>query len=322
MKEYSAAEVAELVREAEGRIRPIIRETLLEPSPFYSELTGANVYFKCENLQLTGSFKARGALNKILSLSEAERALGIVTASSGNHGAACAFSLKQVGAKGIVFVPEDASTAKVDAIRRLGAEVRHFGNDSGITEGHARQYAADHGMTYVPPYNDPNVMGGQGTIGLELTRQLDRVDAVIVAVGGGGLISGIAGYLKAVNPDVEVIGCTPDNSKVMYESIRAGEIVDIPSLPTLSDGTAGGIEPGSITYPVCRDLIDHFVAVSEEEISAEMKQFMGVHHMMIEGSAAVPIATLLKEKARFAGKNVVIVLCGANISLATLKAVL
>ena len=185
---------------AEKRIRPHIRETLLEHSPYYSALTGSDIYFKLENLQHTGSFKVRGAMNKVLSLTQSERRRGVVTASSGNHGAATAFSLAKLGGSGIVFVPDNASPTKVQAIERLGAEVRCFGDDTAVTEAHARRFARDNGLAYIPPYNDLQVIGGQGTIAVELTRQLDRFDVVFVALGGGGLISGIAGYLKSIHP--------------------------------------------------------------------------------------------------------------------------
>jgi threonine dehydratase len=162
----------QMVAEAMERIRPHIRQTILDPSTYYSQRTGADVHFKCENLQYTGSFKARGALNKILSLSAEERARGIVTASTGNHGSACAFAMQQIGANGIVFVPDTAVETKLAAIRRQGAEIRIFGTDGIETEEHARSLAAAHGMTYVSPYNDPFVVGGQGTIAVELLRQL------------------------------------------------------------------------------------------------------------------------------------------------------
>ena len=320
--------VPKLVLSAEKRIRSYIRQTILEPAPFYSADSGAQVFFKCENLQHTGSFKVRGALSKILALSQVERERGIVTASTGNHGAAVAYSLNQVGAAGIVFVPEIASGSKVKAIQRLGAEVRYYGTDSAETEIFARQYALEHGATYIPPYNDPQVLGGQGTIGLELSRQLESVDAVFVSVGGGGLIAGIAGYLKNTFPHMQVFGCSPENSQVMAQSVRAGRILGLPSLPTLSDGTAGGIEAGSITFPLCRDLIDEWVSVSETEIAANLREFMSTQHMLIEGSAAVAIAGFKKVAASkkmdgwLAGKNVVILLCGANIGLDQIKEVL
>ncbi|CAB1083355.1 pyridoxal-phosphate dependent enzyme family protein [Olavius algarvensis Delta 1 endosymbiont] len=307
---------------AEQRIRPHIRETILDYSPYYSELFGANVYFKLENLQYTGSFKVRGAMNKVLSLTPAERDRGVVTASTGNHGAATAFSLGKFNAKGIVFVPEDAATGKVQAIERLGAEVRHYGDDGAVTEAHARQFAREHGMTYISPYNDPQVIGGQGTIAVELVQQQDHIDVLFAALGGGGLISGIAGHLKSIRPEIKIIGCSPKNSQIMIESIKAGRILDLPSLPTLSDGTAGGVEPDSITFDLCRELVDNCETVTETEIQENLRQYMQFHHMLIEGSAAVAVAACVKQGRRLAGKNVVVVLCGANIGLDTLKEIL
>jgi len=307
---------------AEDRIRPHIRETILDFSPYYSKLAGANVYFKLENLQYTGSFKVRGAMNKVLSLTPPERERGVVTASTGNHGAATAFSLGKFDAPGIVFVPEDAAAGKVQAIERLGAQVHYHGDDGAVTEAHARQYARDHRLTYISPYNDLQVIGGQGTIAVELAKQLDQIDMVFVALGGGGLISGIAGYLKSVQPDVSIIGCSPENSQVMIKSVKAGQILDLASLPTLSDGTAGGIEPKSITFEMCRDLVDDYETVSEAEIKESLRQYLQVHHILIEGSAAVALAACVKRGDRLAGKNVVVILCGANISVETLKEIL
>ena len=312
----------EMVTEAAERIRPYVRCTILDPSTYYSQRTGAEVYFKCENLQHTGSFKARGALNKILSLPADERLKGIVTASTGNHGAACAFAMQQVGAGGIVFVPETAVQTKLATIRRLGAEIRTYGTDSVETEKHARDFAYLHDMTYVPPYNDPFIVGGQGTVGVELWQQLPELDAVLIAVGGGGLIGGVAAFLKSVRPTIQIIGCSPENSQVMAQSVAAGELLDLPSLPTLSDGTAGGVEANSITFPLCRDFVDRYISVTEEEIAANLREFMDAQHMLIEGSAAVPIAALLKMTDQLRGARVAIVLCGANISLDTLRQVL
>lgn len=304
---------------AEQKIRPYLRETPLEYSLFLSEMANCNAYVKLENLQHTGSFKARGALHKLLSLAPEEREMGIVTASTGNHGAATAFGLHALNMKGTIFVPENASPTKVAAIKRLRADVRTHGLDGVETEIFARDYANDHKMTYISPYNDPQVVVGQGTIAAELARQLDCIDTVMVALGGGGLVSGIAGYLKTVFPKLNVIACSPQNSPVMCESLKANRIVEMESLPTLSDGTAGGVEPGAITFPLCKALIDDHVLVSEEEIKAAMLDFMDAHPLMIEGAAGVALAAFTKMKKQFKGQHVVIVICGGNISLKTLE---
>lgn len=311
------------VLEADVRIKSHLRETFLERSKFYSEKSGANVFLKTENLQYTGSFKVRGALNKILSLTDEELKSGVVTASTGNHGAAVAFSLEKAGARGIVFVSKNADTSKIAAIKSLGAEVRQVGDDPIEAENFARKYANENGLTYVSPYNDAKVIGGQGTIAVELENQLDKIDAVFVAVGGGGLIAGIGGYLKSVNPAIKIIGCSPKNSNVMMQSVKSGELKgDQPSISTLSDGTAGGIEDASITFEPCQKYVDEWITVSENEIRENLIEFIDAHHQLIEGAAAVAIASFLKLRENFAGKNVVIILCGANIGIETLRKVL
>ena len=304
---------------AEQRIRSHIRCTSLDYSPFFSQQSEAKVYFKTENLQYTGSFKVRGALNKILSLSAAERSRGVVTASSGNHGAAVAFALQKIQATGIVFVPNDASSAKIAAIKQLRAIVQQHGDDCIQTETVARQYAKEQGLAYIPPYNDPQVIAGQGTIAIELLKQLSNIDAVFVSLGGGGLISGIAAYLKQHSPNTRIIGCSPENSKVMIESVKAGKILDLPSLPTLSDGTAGGVEAETITLPLVSEWVDEFVTVSEQEIKESLGQFIDNQHQLIEGAAATALAAFSKTQSAYRNQNVAIVLCGANISSDTLR---
>jgi threonine dehydratase len=310
------------VQRAEQRIRPYIRETVLERSLHLSDIGSADVYCKLENLQYTGSFKLRGAMNKLLSLSDEDLSRGVVTASTGNHGMAVAYAARQLNARGTVFTTEGASASKVRGIEQLGAQVHHYGRDCVQTEVFARDYAARNAMTYISPYNDRLVVGGQGTIGIELLRQMDHLDAVFVAVGGGGLISGIAGFLKWAVPGVAVIGASPENSQVMAQSVLAGTILSMPSLPTLSDGTAGGIEPGAITFDLCRELVDEFVTVSETEIEGSLRLFLEMHHMLIEGAAAVAVASYLKTSHRWAGRDVVIVICGGNISLEMLSRII
>lgn len=310
------------VLQAEKRIRPHIRETPLHYSLPLSQLGNCQVFLKLENLQHTGSFKARGAMNKLLSLTAEQRQQGIVTASSGNHGAAVAFGLSSVDIPGVIFLPKDASSAKVNVIRQLGADSQFYGDDCGLTEAYARQYAGEHGMVYISPYNDAQVLAGQGTIAVELAQQLEQIDAVFVSVGGGGLMSGMAGYLKSELEGIKMIGCSPANSPVMARSIQAGQIVEMDSLPTLSDGTAGGIEPGAVTFDLCRTLIDDFVLVTEAEIEAAIRLAIETQHLLIEGAAGVAIASFLKQKERFSGKTVVILICGANISLEALKQIL
>jgi threonine dehydratase len=298
-----------------------IRETLLVPSPALSAVTGADVWLKCENLQVTGSFKVRGATNRLLTLPEGTRDRGVVAASSGNHGIAVAHAGRALGIPVVVYVPEQVSPVKMAAMRRLGATVISFGTDGLDTELEARRVAESEGRFYVSPYNDLAVVAGQGTVAVELRRQLDRVDLVVVAVGGGGLISGIATDLKHHEPAVRIVGAQPANSRVMLESVKAGHVVDIPSRPTLSDGTAGGVEADSVTFPLCRELVDEWVEVPEDEIARAMRHAIEVEHLLIEGAAAVAVAAV--QKARLTPRDrVVIVLCGANVSADRLREVL
>ncbi len=307
---------------ASNRISPYIRQTPLEHSPFFSEQTGASVWLKLENLQLTGSFKLRGAFNKLLSLTADERAAGAVAASSGNHGAAVAWAMAQLHVKGVIFVPEQTSSVKVEAIRRAGIEVEFFGSDGLDTEIHAREYARAKGMHYLSPYNDLAVIAGQGSCGVEIAKQINKVDALLVSVGGGGFISGLGAFLRSAFPHVEIIGCQPAASAVMAESIQSGTILDLPSAPTLSDGTAGGIEQGAITFELCQTFVDDFVLVSEEQIAAAMRDFIDSHHMLLEGAAGVALAGLRKKAIELRGKNIVVVICGANISRETLRKII
>ncbi len=315
--------VYEEVLQAEQRIRPYVRETPLDYSLALSQQYAAEVWLKLENLQHTGSFKVRGAMNKLLSLTPAEQGRGVVTASTGNHGAATAFGLRALQLSGTIFVPENASPTKVAAIKRYGARIETYGADCLETELYAQQYAEKNGLTYISPYNDPQVIGGQGTISIELERQAEKIDAVFVAVGGGGLISGIAGYLKQALPSgVKVIGCLPENSPEMALAVEAGHHIQIEPKPTFSDGTAGGFEPGAITFELCQQFVDEYVLVSEEEIAAALRLTLETQHQLIEGSAGVAIAGFQKLHQEYKGQNVMIVLCGANISLATLKQIL
>ncbi len=307
--------LVELIADAERRIRPHVRETPLFLCPSLSDEIGARVFLKLENQQLTGSFKARGALNKMLALSDEERAPGVITASSGNHGAAVAYAGKLAGVVPTVYLPENAAPTKVAKIRKLGARLVFFGSDSGLSEVEARRVGLETGQVYLSPYNDWDVVAGQGTIGIELLRQCPTLGAVVVSIGGGGLIGGIAGWLKAHQPGVVVIGSSPRNSCVMVESVRQGQILDLPSLPTLSDGTAGGVEVGTLTLDLCRDLVDHYDLPEEAEIESALRLLFEEERLVVEGAAAVAVATLRRHPELVAGRDVAVVLCGGNIGL-------
>ena len=311
---YSPREVVAAATAAANRINDLIERTPLDHSAEFSELSGADVYLKRENRQTTGSFKLRGASNRLATLTDEQRARGCVAASSGNHGAAVACAMQRLDVSGVIFVPEQTSTAKVDAIRGYGGNVQFFGTDGLDTEQHARTYAIENDMFYLSPYNDPEVIAGQGTCGIEIQEQLPDVNAVFIAVGGGGLAAGVASVLKAGNPEVVVYGCQPEASAVMAKSIEAGEILDLPSAPTLSDGTAGGIEAEALTFELCRTLIDESVLVSEKEIAAAMRIYLDAEKEPLEGAAGVALAGLLKRKNAIRGRKVTVIVCGGNVS--------
>ena len=308
-------------RQAAERIYDFIIHTPLRRSEAFSANLAANVFFKLENLQTTGSFKLRGATNRLLTLSDEERSTGCVTASTGNHGAAVACATKKLGASGIVFVPEQTSSAKVDAIRSYGGDVRFFGTDGVDTEQHAREYAQENELFYLSPYNDEEVVAGQGSCGIEIVEQLPAIDAAFIAVGGGGLIAGVGSVLKTHNPDIRIFACQPRASAVMAHSIEAGRILQLESEPTLSDGTAGGIEADTMTFPLTQAVVDEFVLVDEQQIGAAMRQYMDSEGDTIEGAAGVAIAGMICRKDEIRDKNVVNIICGGNISQDTLMRV-
>lgn len=314
-------QIAEAASAAYERIADHIVETPLERSEFFSTSMDADIYLKLENRQHTGSFKLRGATNRLMTLTEAQRNRGCVAASSGNHGAAVAYAMQELGTSGVIFVPEGTSPAKVAAIRNYGGNVQFFGTDGLDTEQHAREYAEQNGLYYLSPYNDAEVIAGQGTCGIEIAEQLPEAEVVFIAVGGGGLISGVGSVLRTVSPEVRIVGCQPEASPVMARSLDAGQILDLPSDPTLSDGTAGGIEPGSITFELCRQLIDESVLVSEAQIAAAMRQYIDIYDEPIEGAAGVAIAAMQVLKESIKGRKVVVIICGGNVSEATLDAI-
>ncbi|MFG1818177.1 threonine/serine dehydratase [Kribbella sp. NPDC049174] len=320
----SPAEAAE----RSERVAPRLREHL-PPTPFvrfgaFSDELGAEVLVKCEHLQRTGSFKARGSMAKILKLTDEQRERGVVTASTGNHGLGVGNALAALGGRGLVYLPENASPSKVAALRRLGLDLHAEGNDSGVLEPKARAYAAEHDLAYVPPYNDPDIIAGQGTVAVEILEQLagQPLDAVVVAVGGGGLVSGVAAVLKKHLPGIRVYGASPVRDDAMAASVRAGEIVQVDAQETLSDGTAGSVEPGSITFDLCRELVDDWVLVSEDAISSALRTVIDTEHQLIEGSAAMAFAAARARRTELEGRRVAIVSCGGNISSSTLVAAL
>jgi threonine dehydratase len=319
---YSADDVAAGVELAAARIRAHVRETPLEESIALSREVGARVLLKLESAQVSGSFKARGAFNKLLALSPAERAAGIVTASTGNHALATVHALSVLGLRGEIFLPAAASATKVEALRARGAQLRFIDGDPGMAEVAARAFAGETGRVYVSPYNDPDVVAGQGTIAWELLRALDAFDSVIVPVGGGGLIAGIAGFLKTRRPGVRVVGCQPTASAVMSRSVEAGRLLELPSQESVSDATAGLVEQGSVTFPICQTCVDEWILVEERELRSAVRLIAEQHSVLIEGAGALAVAALRRRPDLRRGQTVVLILSGSHIGVPLLTDIL
>lgn len=303
-----------LVLDAHSRIRSSVVKTPVDSISGLADGSSVQLLAKLENLQQTGSFKLRGATNKISLLTAQQRAAGVTAASNGNHGAGVALAAKNMGIAAQVYVSSHLSPHKASRIEQYGAQICRAGNSPLEAELAGRQASIQSGKVFISPYNDVDVIAGQGTIAVELQDRMPGLDAVFVAVGGGGLIGGIGAYLKTVAPHVEVIGCWAQNSPVLYECIKAGRILDVPEQPTLSESTAGGLEPESITLDLCRQVIDRFVLVSEEEILAAMRKARDAKGWLIEGAAGVALAAALKTISDYKGKTVLVVICGGNVS--------
>ncbi|CCO67985.1 hypothetical protein YEP4_14448 [Yersinia enterocolitica subsp. palearctica YE-P4] len=289
------------IKEAHQALRPQVRVTPLEYSPLLSQHSGCEIYLKCEHLQHTGSFKFRGASNKLRLLTDEQRQQGVITASTGNHGQAMALAGKLAGVKATIYAPEQAAAIKLEAIRALGGEVELIPGDALNAELAADSAAQQQGKIYISPYNDRQIIAGQGTCGMEMVEQQPDLDAVFVAVGGGGLISGIATVLKKLSDKTQIIGCWPANATSMYTSLENGKIQEVAEQETLSDGTAGGVEPGAITFALCQQLIDQKVLVSEQEIKDAMRLIAHTDRWMIEGAAGVALAAALKLAPQWGG---------------------
>lgn len=303
-----------LIESACNVIYGLVRQTAVARLPRDPRVPATvRAFAKMEQLQVTGSFKLRGATNKILSLAPEAAAAGVVTSSTGNHGLGVAAAAKFRGVDAEVFLSAQVPEVKWKKIESYGARIHMVGDNPLDAEIAARSAAEKSNRTYVSPYNDWQVIAGQGTIAVELLRQVDSLDAVFIATGGGGLISGIGSYLRAKSPETEVVGCWPENSRVLYESIRAGKIVEFPETYTLSESTAGGVEPGSITFELARAAVHRSVLVSEDAI-LEALHWARRHDWIIEGSAGVALAAFFKEAAQYADKSVAIIFCGGNLS--------
>ncbi len=308
--------IAAGAREAAAALHPIAPPTPLHRSQGLSTLLDCDVFLKCEHLMPTGSFKFRGAFNKLRLLDSGARRAGVVAASTGNHGQGVAAAAAHFGVSSSVFVPATASPAKIEAIRGWGAEVILSAGDCLDVEQTARAAAMRSGRTYISPYNDIEVIAGQGGIGVELAGQDGALDAVFISVGGGGLISGIGAALKASGSAARIVGCWPAHAPSLLRCIEAGGIVAVDERETLSDATAGAPEPDTVTLRLAAAVMDEAVEVDEGEIAAAMRRVAETDRWIVEGAAGVALAGLISRKADMKGKRVAVVLCGRNIALA------
>jgi threonine dehydratase len=318
----SQLDVPQLVREAHERCKEHLSPTPLEYSQYLSETVEGDVWLKLDSMQRTGSFKFRGALNKILSLTEAELDKGIISVSTGNYAFAVAEAMRIRNRCATIYVAEDIDPSRLAELRAHGLDLVVYGEAPWDAEKEARRVAEEKDMIYVSPYNDPIVVGGQGTCGYEISKQLPDVEDVLFACGAGGLLTGSSGWLKSQNPKVEAFGVSPENSPVMYESVRANKIVEMETYPTLADTCAGGVDLDSITLDLCQQYADEIMLITETEIEASIRLLFERHRLVVEGSGALSVGGLLKRKEHFKGKKVVAVICGRNIPLELFKRII
>ena len=298
--------------------RKVFRTPLIE-SPTLSELTGSETYLKLENLQKTGAFKLRGATNKIMSLKPEALEKGVITVSSGNHGLAVSCAARELGIPAYVCVSTATVENKVTAIRNMGSTVLMEGGTYDEAADVANQKMNDLNLTMIHPFDDPDIIAGQGTVGLEIIEDLPEIDTILVPLSGGGLMSGVALALKTIKPSIHVVGVSMDRGPAMIESIKAGRIVEVDEQPSLADALVGGLgRENHFTLNMVKKYMDEAVLVSEEEIAAGMVFALEQHHQVLEGGGAVGIAALLAKKVMHLGKHVVIVASGGNASLPTL----
>ena len=308
---------------ARARIAGLVRRTPLQVSDGLSSLAGGEVRLKLDCLQETGAFKLRGATNKLAALfmddrAKDGRARGVIAVSTGNHGRAVAFAARRLGLRAVVCLSELVPANKVEAIRTLGAEVVGEGKSQDDAERVAERLIREQGLIYAPPFDDPHIIAGQGTIGLELLEDWPTLDACVVPLSGGGLMAGIALALKTVNPAIRMIGVTMEQGAAMHASIAAGRPIEVAEVASLADSLGGGIGLGNRwTFPLCRDLVDEIVLVSEAEIARGMRHLFMAERLVTEGGAAVGAAALLAGRLDLGGRKTAIVVSGQNVDMPT-----
>ena len=305
------------VYEARRRLAGRLPKTPLLPSPWLSSIAGGSVFLKIESVNLTNSFKIRGALNAALRMSEsiASQTPTIVTASAGNHGRALALATEELGLKCVVFTPASAPDAKKNAIRRHGAILHSDCEDYDVAERQAREFAEQDGAVYISPYNDPDVIAGAGTVGLEIIEVMADLEVVVIPLGGGGLASGMGLAIKAAAPGATIVGVEVEASTPFTLSLEAGRITEVTPRPSLADGLVGNLEPDSMTFPLVKQVVDYVVTVSEDDLTRAMRGLATEERLIVEGAGAAAVASILAGKASAAGRRVVAMVTGGNVDL-------
>ena len=309
------------IRAAAARIADAIYRSPCPYSLSLNRWSGCEVYCKLDHLQLTGSFKERGARNKLMQLSAEQKKAGVIAASAGNHALALAYHGHELGINVTVIMPRYAPLVKVGNCRSFGANVLLEADSFAEAYRKAQQMAADEGMLFIPGFDDPDIIAGTGTLGLEILKDVPDVDAVIVPVGGGGLIAGIGLAIKSIAPQVRIIGVEPINAPTMHSSLAAGKVVEVATHPTLADGLAVG-RAGEMCLAIAREVVDELQLVDEPRIAQAVLRLLEMEKMVIEGAAAVPLTALMPTPQSLKRKKVVLVLCGGNIDVIVISRII
>ena len=308
----------EKFEEASEIVKKVTQDTKLVYSDYFSAQTGNKVYLKPENMQMTGAYKLRGAYYKISTLSEEERAKGLITASAGNHAQGVAYAAKAFGVKAVIVMPTTTPLIKVERTKGYGAEVVLYGNVYDEACEHAYQLAEENGYTFIHPFDDLAVATGQGTIAMEIIKELPLVDYILVPIGGGGLATGVSTLVKLLNPNIKVIGVEPSGANCMQESVRRGEVTTLETVNTIADGTAVKT-PGEKIFPYIRKNVDEIITVDDDELIVAFLDMVENHKMIVENSGLLTVAAL--KHLQFKGKKVVSILSGGNMDVITMDSV-
>lgn len=304
---------------AEKKLQNIIKRTDLIESPFFSNECGNRVFIKPENLQVTGAFKIRGAFNKLSKLNEMEKNRGVIAASAGNHAQGVGYAAQLLGVKATLVMPATTPIIKVEATKNYGVDVVLYGDSYDEAYKKARELEAEHNYVFIHPFDDLDVIMGQGTLALEIIKELDDVDTILVPIGGGGLISGIAFVIKMLKPTIKIIGVEPDGACCIKESLAQNKVIELATVDTMADGTAVK-KPGDLTFEFIKEFVDEVIAVSEFEILEAILLLMEKHKLIVEGAGALSLAGL--KKLQSTDKKVVCLVSGGNIDISTISAII